>query len=111
MSILIVLLTIWFWALWKFDRASEPFQNLFEVLRAERSVSEIWIDGLDMPLLPRKDVPYEGTCAFSGRRLGEVLLGLDSGQHRQVGATQLRSHSAQIVSLCGALTLYRPRLS
>ena len=47
-------------ALWRTDPTQEPIGNLMEVLRSEQSVSEIWLDGLELPTLPTGDVSYEG---------------------------------------------------
>ena len=67
-------------ALWKRDPAVEPIQNLADVLRAERTVSEIWIDGLEMPTLPKGEVSSEGGVPLSTTQLRDLLFGPKSGR-------------------------------
>ena len=78
-------------SLWRTDPIEDPIRNLMEVMTAERAVSEIWLDGLDLPPLPRRDVSYEGLRELSSDQLCDLLLGSRPGMVRsQVGRWEMQ---------------------
>ena len=61
--------------LWRSDPTQDPVGNLMEVVNAEQAISEIWLDGLELPPLPRSEVAYDGLPDLAGDQIFDLVVG------------------------------------